>query len=525
MTGQLNEHPLGELIREISVLNLSGALRLNRERAKMVVYFDSGEVIYAATNLRAFHLSECIRRWGVLKEEQLEQVHGKMSDLEFGEALANAGIMGRDALNELITRQVSEMLFHALLWIDGGWDYDPRVRLAANVRASVKVQELLMESARRLPAGYVASRLKGADGKLTPMADACNSLALLPAEAFVLSRVDAPTSISELLALGGLPEPETLRIIYALSLGGLLSFDGWPQALSEETISMAHAIKASRAKLSPKPSKAEPKSAQPKPIPEEKRDEKSELEALFARLDDSANYYHVLEVTQTAGEAEIKRAYHSLAKRFHPDRFRKSVDEKVHARIESAFAKIAQAYETLRNKTTRAAYDAKLLKQEEMRRGVSNTLQSNQRAPSFAANTQAGNFERSNRFASESNGGSAAYQAEEKFKEGLAALRGGNHMLAIGCLGEAARLEPTQPRYRAYYGQALAVEERMRRNAESELKAAISLDGNNASYRVMLAELYIQIGLIRRAQGELDRALALDPKNEAARRLLNKLKG
>ncbi len=62
------------------------------------------------------------------------------------------------------------------------------------------------------------------------------------------------------------------------------------------------------------------------------------------------------------------------------------------------------------------------------------------------------------------------------------------------------------------------------RVAESELQAAISLEPNNASHRVMLAEFYQAMGLRRRAQGEVERALATDPKNEAARALLTSLR-
>ena len=61
MAGQLQRHPLTELVREISTESLSGALRLARERAKAVVYFDAGEIIYAASNLRAYRLAECAR--------------------------------------------------------------------------------------------------------------------------------------------------------------------------------------------------------------------------------------------------------------------------------------------------------------------------------------------------------------------------------------------------------------------------------------------------------------------------------
>ena len=56
MKGKLTEQPLAELIREISSKNLSGTLRLERERTQTAIYFDSGQLIYAACNLRALRL-------------------------------------------------------------------------------------------------------------------------------------------------------------------------------------------------------------------------------------------------------------------------------------------------------------------------------------------------------------------------------------------------------------------------------------------------------------------------------------
>ena len=63
-------------------------------------------------------------------------------------------------------------------------------------------------------------------------------------------------------------------------------------------------------------------------------------------------------------------------------------------------------------------------------------------------------------------------------------------------------------------------EPQARRLAEAELQTAITLDPENATYRVMLARLYRELGFARRAQTELERALALEPNNEAARLLL-----
>jgi len=81
-------------------------------------------------------------------------------------------------------------------------------------------------------------------------------------------------------------------------------------------------------------------------------------------------------------------------------------------------------------------------------------------------------------------------------------------------------LSPREARYRAHYGQALIQQSNTRRIAETELQAALTLEPDNPAFRVMLAELYKQLGLQKRAEGELERALAIDPKNEAARSLL-----
>ena len=65
--------------------------------------------------------------------------------------------------------------------------------------------------------------------------------------------------------------------------------------------------------------------------------------------------------------------------------------------------------------------------------------------------------------------------------------------------------------------------EKTRRLAEGELQAAIKLDARNASYRVMLAALYRDLGFYRRALSELERALSLDSQNADAREMLRTL--
>ena len=503
MEGQLNEHPLAELISEILEKKFSGALRAERERVKAVVYFEAGELLYATSNLRSFRLTEYLKKRGL--DSDLLKSKNSLSDFALAEGLISRRLLTQPALDEMFAEQVSDVMRVLLLWTSGGWAFDGRSRLTAPVRVRIQIKQLLLDATRRMDFQFATSRFQNTAEMISRVTDSTGDLNLSATEGFLLSRVEGPMELGELLTVSGLPEPDARRTIYGLVLTGFLRRESWSYAFrSREDQEAAARRKIPSAGTSVVgDTETKLKSAPP-------RDPQEELEEFLDQLANATNHYEVLNVPQSAGAGEIKHAYYSLARRFHPDRFHELARTPLHARLESAFARITQAHEMLFDPDSRATYDIRI---SGLKRAATLAPAVSHEPPPRSADVEGRDSAR----------GPVDSQAAQRFKEGVGALQQGQINTAISCLSAAARLAPNHPPYRAYYGSALATHQQTRRMAEVELQAAVKLDPTNASYRVMLAGLYRDLGFSRRAITELERALSLDAKNVEARRMLESL--
>ena len=75
------------------------------------------------------------------------------------------------------------------------------------------------------------------------------------------------------------------------------------------------------------------------------------MTAILAAAMAEKDYYQILGVKKTATDEEIKKAYRSLAKKFHPDK------NKGNKEAENKFKEISEAYAVLSDKEKRAQYD------------------------------------------------------------------------------------------------------------------------------------------------------------------------
>src|SRR4030095_2854782 len=492
MRGQLSEQPLAELIREISAKHLSGRLQVQQNRVSVASYFKGGGFLYAVANVRSLRLREYLIKSQLISQEQALAVAANVPDLQLAANLVAKDLIQPQALQEIQLKQLADVLKMALLWTEGTWEFDLRAHLNEPVNLSFDPSELFLEVGRRLSPSFAASRFQSEKEILTLSESSASSIDLLqPKEGFILSRLDHPIPLNDLVAISGLPEAEALQIIYALALSGYINREGWISAFADVASSTKRqSVKIQKEKLEV--------ATQPTA-----RVEEDEIRSFLERVQSASTHYEVLAISSDASPVELKQAYYDLARCYHPDRFRRKRNTLDHSRIESAFARITQAYETLREPASRARYDSKLAALA--------------RARSSQPSSQ-------NRDVPATNATDSLWQrAEGHFRDGLSALKSGDTKAEMSSFGSAAGVFPNAARYRAFYGNALLQNETNKRLAEAELQAAVKLEPENADYRIMLAQLYKSLGFSRRARAEAERVLATTPTHQGAQDLLRNL--
>jgi curved DNA-binding protein CbpA len=509
LNGSFADFTACELLTECALNGLNGSFRFANEAKKIAVYIDQGEIVYAVSNLRAHRLTEFAARFGMLQASDLTQFKSAWNEFELGEQLVAAGKVTAAGLRELQIQQMLDILRTSLEWNAGEWSFSSLVRARENLRLPVQPAQLFIEAARKMSDESICARFSSNIESFALQSDFPADVSLLPVEAFVLSRFDRVLSLDELQTTIGIPETELRRAIYVLWLGGFLNRYNWRRAFPEDKVAKIQSAKLALARAAQKPlpeKTAAPKFVLPKteaPAAEvekpvdasvkkvetkiDENEEKRLLAEFLARAEHSRNHYELLGVEQKADEREIKQVYFTLAKRFHPDKFHQS-DALLLKRLQKAFAGVAQAFETLKNKKSRELYDFKIRKT-----------------------------------GAEYGGDTEKMSAQSCFENGRRALAERNFVEAVQNFARAVQLEPATARFHIAYGQALAAAPKYRHQAESEFMAAVRLEPNNAEFRLALAEFYGEQGLTKRAEGELRRVLSFAPNNAQAKRMLDNL--
>ncbi|MEP6636951.1 MAG: DnaJ domain-containing protein [Acidobacteriota bacterium] len=522
--GQLGEKLVPDLIRELAMKSSSGLLRLSHGKAIKAVFFDSGAPTFAISNVSNEQLEHKLRAENLVTVEQLERAKeqaGKAHRL--GPALVEMGILGDEQMRKLVCEQVMGIIVSIFAWTQGDYSFDERIRTAHEVTLGLTAADALLEGARHaadIP--EVAQALVPKDAVvLRPKNNGLriDTGRLIPLESYVLARIESPTSVTDVGALSGLGETDAHRAVCALVAAGFLKLLDNDKDDDEDPATREAEESLERVR-----------------------------EDVIRRLHFSitADYYEVMGVTRHATTAEIKAAYYHLAKKYHPDRYHQS-DSELRTKLETLFASLTQAYETLSQPGTRASYDEKIRKPSgsqphnpsatmplsepiasgprvsEQERPQTGDLKPLNGQPGHVDLPRAQVDSSAGEVISASNVGSQippAQRAEHFYQQGRARFERKEYHAAVHLLREAIKLDSSRAPYHYHLGLALIRNPRTRRDAEVHLAKAAELEPYNAQIRVKLGLLYKEAGLAKKAENYFREALQMDPDNRMAKKEL-----
>ena len=439
-----------------------GILTASRGKLRRLFCIQKGWIVFATSNLIEEQFVEYLVRIDAISPrvyaEAIEE--STKTNTKPIAHLIRTGTPSRDALERGMEGLIRELLTSTLEWPDGLSQFDEGLpRLDGEVTVRLDPRALILAHAKRYPASIDALRVRIGPPDLRPVATVPANAHGAPSDtlgAFLLERCDGTIELSDLVKDSPAEEDVTLRAIYGYLLAGLLDPED-RQARRER-----------EARL---------------------RDDFISREECIGRLAMAAgqDHYGVLGVDHTARPKVIREAYYSLARRYHPDRFRSGPLADLLSRFEDFFMLVTNAHNTLADPLRRAEYDEQLS---------------------------------SAQGAADDKGADSAYLARQNFLRGRALAAQRKYTEAVTFLENAVSLDPGHAEYHVELGLVLSRNPRHREEAERHLLQAINLAPAVVSPYVALGQMYRKAGRLGRAGRMAREALRWEPGHLEATELL-----
>jgi tetratricopeptide (TPR) repeat protein len=372
MNGDLAEGVVPHLLRGIYVGRRNGTLTLTRGQERQSLHFHRGHIVNARTNVVEERLGEMLVRRGLLSEAEL----GRATEVvvrdgrRLGEVLAELGLIDANGLEDAVAFHVHEMLAKVFTWPDGTYAFEeePEDEAGGELTLKLSTGELILEAVQAVrDPDVVRYALGDLDRVLALSSDPLlrfQKLTLSPADGFVLSRVDGATSAREIVQMIPLPAEETQKSLLGLVSTGVVEFAGVrPQRRAPLPPKATPAAAPPRPQPPPAPAAPPPPPTPPAPAPEPVDEKAAERRREILEAWDglkTRTHFEVLGLSRSVGEAEVKEAYFSLAKRFHPDVHHGASLGDLRDKLEAVFIRLGEAYDVLRDPRRRGEYEERL---------------------------------------------------------------------------------------------------------------------------------------------------------------------
>jgi tetratricopeptide (TPR) repeat protein len=225
--GSLKEASLPDVIQLLFLGRRTGCLALADRHNFGTIYFDEGNIIYAAIVNRRDRLGDILVRGGKITAEQLQQAverQGGEREHKLGEILVGQGAISRDELQHYIRVQIEEAVYYLFTWNSGTFNFEAGVRPEReDFLVRINPEYLLLEGARRVDEWSLIEK-KVPSFDLIFAVDGAHlgeSAPELSAEQRMLVRLlDGTRDVTQVMEESGLVEFEVGKALFGLITAG-----------------------------------------------------------------------------------------------------------------------------------------------------------------------------------------------------------------------------------------------------------------------------------------------------------------
>ncbi|MGC2061900.1 MAG: DUF4388 domain-containing protein [Thermodesulfovibrionales bacterium] len=459
LRGSLTNFRFADILIGLQRSLKSGTLRITSGPIEKNIYLRNGDIIFARSNQKHERLGDILLREGRITQAAYDITTKliSMTGKKQGTLLVEIKALELHDLTWAVQHQVEEILLDLFTLSAGTFEFHDDVLPEEKIiRLKLPSGQIIYRGLKRTECIEQLKDYLGLPSE-TIIAFSQNPLDLFQDISFdeedkqILSCIDGKRNIHDIEILSGLDETTVRRSLSALMNTAII--EAVDRQIPEGSAPFAYIV-----------SRSEP--------PQGLVDSIEKLHGTFPVLD----YYSILGVTDSATDDELRAAFYSIAKEYHPDRHF-YLDEDIKGKLHDIYSHLIKAYNVLSSREKRKEYDRSLPGKQP---GISRTE-----------------------------------LARNKFNEGHTHYMNGNLDEAAKDFKEAVYLDSTEAIYHFFYGIALRDGNRLQ-DAERALSRACKIAPENDEYNAELGHIYIKLGLFLPAKISFMKALQINKANRRA---------
>ncbi len=477
------------IIQNIYLNRETGLLAFDFESGKRLIIFINGNIRYARSGIEGEQLGAFLVQGRYFSDKELDQhlKAAKNADARLGQYLCDKGIVEDADIQKTVRKLVEYIVVRPFFEQVREVNFEKKgVSLDPALMLNISTGNILLEAIRNLDeTGFVEDLFEEFKDSIPTFMDnpmlLFQKVNLTPAEGFIFSRIDGSLTVGDIEKIASMPKADFVRTLFGLHLIGLIDFS------QSQDVSFDEEAKQNVMSNLMDQSQPEPADAKADTGPNLTDEEKAFVEEVNRVHGDLelVTHYQLLDVSLQTSVAIIKKSYYKLMKRYHPDRFAHPRYGDVTQKLDEIVARLTAAYQVLKDKDSRNAYDKKLEEKKEEQPRAS--------------------------------GGRQTSRKEVHYRDALFFISQSRYSEAIEMLERCIQLDPHDARFYLELGKLQVNNPMWAKKAESNLTNAIQFDPTKVEPYIMLAKMCVKNDRLESAEQYLNSALNLDPQNVEAR--------